>query len=64
MNKKKLKDITIRAVKTFIQSFLAAFLLGTNNLTNLDKNVLKSAGIGALAAGISAVMNLFLSKEE
>ena len=55
---KKVKDILIRAVKTFIQTFLAAFLLGTDNLSNLDEKTLKSALIGALAAGISAVMNL------
>ena len=54
----KMKDILIRAVKTFIQAFLAAFLIGTNNLTSLDKKVLESALLGGLAAGISAVMNL------
>ena len=67
MNKDKLKDILIRAVKTFIQAFIAAFLLGTSNLSNLDKKVVESALFGGLAAGISAVMNLvgnLLSKEE
>lgn len=58
MNKKKLKDILIRALKTFIQAFVAAFLLGTSNLSNLDKKVVESALLGGLAAGISAVMNL------
>lgn len=58
MNKKKLKDILIRALKTFLQAFIAAFLLGTSNLSNLDKKVLESALLGGLAAGISAVMNL------
>ena len=61
MNKEKAKDIAIRALKTFIQAFIAAFLLGTNNLSNLDKKVLENALLGGLAAGISAVMNL-LSK--
>ena len=64
---KKAKDILIRAVKTFIQAFIAAFLLGTNNLSNLDKKVVESALLGALAAGISAVMNFIgnlISKEE
>lgn len=67
MNKEKLKDIMIRAIKTFIQAFIAAFLLGTGNLSNLDKKVLESALLAGLAAGISAVMNLvanLLSKEE
>ncbi len=64
---KKTKDILIRAIKTFIQAFIAAFLLQTSNLSNLDKKVLESALIGGIAAGISAVMNLIaniLSKEE
>lgn len=67
MSKEKLKDIFIRAAKTFIQAFIAAFLLGTSNLSNLDKKVVESALFGGLAAGISAVMNLvgnLLSKEE
>lgn len=56
-----IKDILIRALKTFIQGFLASFLLSTNNLSNLDKTVLKSALIGATASGISAVMNLIVN---
>lgn len=59
--KDKTKDILIRAVKTFIQAFIAAFLMGTNNLSTLDKKVLESALLGALAAGISAVMNLLIN---
>ena len=55
----KHKDIIIRALKTFLQGFLASFMLNTNNLSNLDKTVLKSALIGALAGGISALMNYF-----
>lgn len=58
MSKEKIKDIILRALKTFIQAFIAAFLLGTSNLSNLDKKVLESALLGGLAAGISAVMNL------
>lgn len=67
MNKKKMKDILIRALKTFIQAFIAAFLLGTENLSHIDKQVLESALLAGLAAGISAVMNLvsnIISKEE
>lgn len=45
------KDIIIRAVKTFIQSFLAAWAV-----TNFGFE--KSALIAGVAAGISAVMNL------
>ena len=55
-----MKDIIIRALKTFLQGFIASFLVSTGNLSNLDKTVLKSALIGAIAGGISAVMNLIL----
>ena len=55
-----MKDIIIRAVKTFIQGFIASFLLLTGNLSNLSETALKSALIGALAGGISAVMNLII----
>ena len=53
-------DIFRRAVKTFIQGFLGAFIVFLNNNTALDKNVLKSALIGALASGLSALMNFIL----
>lgn len=53
-------DIFIRAVKTFIQGFLGAFVVFMNNNTTFDKNVLKSALIGALASGFSALMNYVL----
>lgn len=61
MLKKIIKnDIFIRAVKTFIQGFLGAFVVFMNNNTTFDKNVLKSALIGALASGFSALMNFIL----
>lgn len=53
-------DIFRRAIKTFIQGFLGAFIVFLNNNTTLDKNVLKSALIGALASGLSCVMNFIL----
>ena len=59
MTKDKIKDIAIRAFKTFIQGFLGAIVItGETDITNPD--VIKALLIGALAAGISAVMNLFL----
>lgn len=68
MLKKIIKnDIFIRAIKTFIQGFLGAFVVFMNNNTTFDKNVLKSALIGALASGFSALMNYvleLLKKEE
>lgn len=62
-----MKDIIIRAFKTFIQGFLGALAitLPTTDLTNYE--LLKSILIGAVAGGVSAVMNLIinlLKKEE
>ena len=55
-----MKDIIIRALKTFLQGFLGALVVSLqgSDLTNFE--VLKSLLIGAIAAGISAVMNLIL----
>lgn len=56
-----MKDILIRAGKTFIQGFLGALAvtLPTSDFENTA--VLKSLLIGALAGGISAVMNLIIN---
>lgn len=56
-----MKDIVIRALKTFIQGFLGALTVTLPNSDVLDFSVLKSLLIGAIAAGISAVMNLILN---
>ena len=53
-------DILKRAVKTFIQGFLASLTLSLNNLSNFDEKLLKSALLGALAGGISALMNFII----
>ena len=63
----KWKDILIRAVKTFIQGFIAAILVSLETREITDKTVLKSILIGAVAGGVSAVMNMtldLLKKEE
>lgn len=60
-------DIFVRALKTFIQGFLGAFVVFLNTNTTFDKTMLKSALIGALASGFSALMNYLysiLKKEE
>ena len=49
--KDQIKDIVIRAVKTFIQAFLAAWAITNYQLT-------KVALLAAVAAGVSAVMNI------
>ena len=54
---KKIKDILVRMVKTFIQGFLATLVVSTQN-GNIE--IGKSVIIGALAGGISAVMNLII----
>ena len=59
--KEKIKDIAIRAIKTFIQGFLATLVVLLKESDFSDFNLLKSILIGAIAGGISAVMNLILS---
>mgnify|MGYP004555554415 FL=1 len=56
-----MKDILIRALKTFIHGFLGALAvtLPSSDLSNSD--VIKSLLIGGIAAGISAVMNLIIN---
>lgn len=56
----KIKDICIRAFKTFIQGFLASLMMSMNNLSNFDKTLVKSALLGALAGGLSALMNFII----
>ena len=60
-------DIFKRCVKTFFQGFLASLMLSLKNNTTLDKKVLESALLGALASGLCALMNLvleYLGKEK
>lgn len=61
------KDIAIRAIKTFIQGFLGALAvtLPTSDLS--DMTIVKSILVGAVAGGISCVMNMtvqLLGKED
>lgn len=64
MNKKKIiRDILIRAAKTFVQAFISYLSIdaffGVTDYTALKKIAL-SLVIGALAAGVSAVWNSIL----
>ncbi len=52
-----MKDILIRCLKTFIQGFLATLLV---TFQSGNAEITKSALIGALAGGISALMNLVI----
>ena len=58
---KNWKDILIRALKTFIQGFLGALAITLPNSDLASESVLKSLLIGAIASGISAVMNFVLN---
>ncbi len=61
------KDIGIRAIKTFIQGFFGALAVTLPTSDFSDMAMVKSLFIGALAGGISAVMNLvanLINKEE
>ena len=56
-----MKDIIIRSLKTFIQGFLGALAITLPNSNLMSEEVLKSLLIGALAGGISAVMNMIIN---
>ena len=60
-------DIVRRCVKTFIQAFCGSLAISLKGITTIDKVFIQSVLIGALSAGICAVMNLiiqWLSKDE
>mgnify|MGYP007056341787 CR=1 FL=1 len=59
--KEKIKDICIRAIKTFIQGFLGALAITLPSTDLTDIALVKSILIGAIAGGISAVMNLIIN---
>ena len=56
-----MKDILIRAGKTFVQGFLGALAITLPNSDFCNMQVVKSLLIGAVAGGISAVMNLIIN---
>lgn len=56
-----MKDILVRAVKTFVQGFLGALAVNLPSSDFSDSKILKSLIIGAVAGGISAVMNLIIN---
>ena len=62
-----MKDIIVRASKTFVQGFLGALAVTLPSSDLTDVSIVKSILIGAVAGGISAVMNFvinYLNKEE
>lgn len=57
LNQAKRKDVLIRALKTFVQAFLAVITTGLLDIT--DTNALKALVVAGVASGISAVWNAF-----
>lgn len=53
--KEQFKDIAVRALKTFVQAFLATLLAGVIGV--VDVTSAKTLLIAAFAAGISATQN-------
>ncbi len=58
------KDIGQRMLKTFIQGILSYLILSLNGITNPNDIVLETLLLGALASGISAVMNVLIQEME
>lgn len=54
----RLKDIAVRAAKTWTQAFLAVITTGLLDIT--DTNAFKALVIAGVASGISAVWNGFV----
>lgn len=57
-------DIFERMIKTFIQGVLSYLIISLNGLTDINNVVIKSLLLGAIASGLSAVMNLIVQEME
>jgi hypothetical protein len=62
MSPVNIEALLVRALKTFIQGFLGA--VGVGLVTAVDLPTTKALIVGAIAAGISAAMNLFIAPQE
>lgn len=59
------RPILVRAAKTFYQAFLGFLLTGlTLGSASAGTEALRSLLAGAIAAGISAVVNLYIKPKE
>lgn len=54
--------LIVRALKTFTQAFIAAVSVGI--VTTTDIPAIRALVVGAIAAGVSAVMNLVIQPTE
>lgn len=57
-------DIFERMIKTFVQGVLSYLIISLNGLTDINNVVIKSLLLGAIASGLSAVMNLIVQEME
>lgn len=66
MTKKVFNDkILGKVIKTFIEGFMASLIVTIPEISNVENfEVIKSILIGAIAMGISAVLNLIQQKLE
>ena len=62
MNKTILKDIAVRALKTFVQAFLSVVALGVAGAIN--GATVKALLIAGVSAGISAVWNTIVLQKK
>lgn len=58
------QDILARMVNTFIQGVLSYLIIVLNGITDPNGVVIKSLILGAIASGLSAVMNLIIQELE
>ena len=58
------QDILARMVNTFIQGVLSYLIIVLNGITDSNGVVIKSLILGAIASGLSAVMNLIIQELE
>lgn len=54
-----MNDVLVRALKTFVQTFLATVAVGATNVTDIASA--KALAVAAVAAAISAVWNFVLA---
>jgi hypothetical protein len=52
-------DVVVRAIKTFVQAFLAVVAVGVVGVN--DINTAKALAVAGVSAGISAVWNFILA---
>ena len=58
------RDIGQRMLNTFIQGMLSYLVLALNGIADVNNIVVKSLLLGAIASGLSAVMNLIIQELE